>query len=90
MMLTQQLSSGTVVALSMGELISVLVTLIGIVGGVIAFVRKDEQDNARLSISEKAIADLTLQVSKLTEQVQHLATLSTNPARRPKAHERTS
>jgi hypothetical protein len=67
-----QVTSETVVALSMGELLTVATVLVSVIGGIIAFVRKDEKDNFRLNQNEKAIADLTQQVGKLTEQIQLL------------------
>lgn len=75
-MLAQSVTSGTVVALSMGELMSVIITLIGLVGGVIAFVRKDERDKARIDLGEKSTSELVKiqtedrrQIGDLREQV---------------------
>jgi uncharacterized protein YoxC len=99
MMLTQQLSSGTVIALSMGELLSVLVMLVSVIGGIIAFVRKDEKDKSRLEQIEKSHSeiekshsglvkshsDLVVQVAKLTEQIQQMLQLIPSTTQQPRS-----
>lgn len=99
MMLAQQLSSGTVIALSMGELLSVLVMLVSVIGGITAFVRKDEKDKARLEQIEKSHSeiekshgglvkshsDLVVQVAKLTEQIQQMLQLIPSTTQQPRS-----
>lgn len=89
MMFAQQLNSGTVIALSMGELLSMLVVLVSVIGGIVAFVRKDEKDKGRLMQIEKSHSEiekshselvkshsnLVVQVAKLTEQIQQMLQL---------------
>ena len=71
-MLAQTISSGTVVALSMSELIGVVAALLGLIGGITVLVRKLERDSVRGDMR------LTLVETRQTEHVALIAEQARN------------
>lgn len=66
MLLVQTISSGTVVALSMSELLGVIAALLGFIGGIVVIVRKLERDDVR--------GDMRLSLVESRQVEQALAT----------------
>lgn len=69
-MTLQSLSSESVVSLSLGQLIVVIVTLVSAMGVIVAYVRNEQKKEDRLSLVESVQEKQTIQIADLTRTLQ--------------------